>query len=243
LTTQNKGFRALFRVNCCPCAKLKKFSAPLRIPTTWIPTLRGYPDIGGAALIVLAILVYLKDTKLRHWKQILLIALLLALAILFRRHFAYSARAFLVKIFFQGFLVFFSEVRNDPRIALQNLTRYGIRLGLLALSILIFSPLLVYNVLTTNYRVLYSSYERSPLVFFQQYGEAYGWLTWILTLLGFSAGILTRLLVHPATSFITIFGSISLIQWGLFSRQTSIQYTTHFTFFYYPGSCGISLDH
>jgi hypothetical protein len=29
LTTQNKGFRALFRVNCCPCAKLKKFSAPL----------------------------------------------------------------------------------------------------------------------------------------------------------------------------------------------------------------------
>jgi hypothetical protein len=66
----------------------------LLIPPTWISTLRGYPDIGAAILIGLAVFVYLKDIKLKIWWQAPLIGILLALAILFRRHFAYSARAF-----------------------------------------------------------------------------------------------------------------------------------------------------
>jgi hypothetical protein len=37
----------------------------LLIPPTWISTLRGYPDIGAAVLIGLAILFYLKDITLK----------------------------------------------------------------------------------------------------------------------------------------------------------------------------------
>lgn len=62
----------------------------LLIPPTWISTLRGYPDIGAAVLIGLAVLIYLKDIKLKIWWQAPLIGVLLALAILFRRHFAYN---------------------------------------------------------------------------------------------------------------------------------------------------------
>ncbi len=67
----------------------------LLIPMSWIPTLRGYLDTGGCVFVALAILVYLQDVKLKSWWQIPLIGCFLAAAILFRRHFAYSAIAFL----------------------------------------------------------------------------------------------------------------------------------------------------
>ena len=207
----------------------------LLIPPTWVSILKGYPDIGAAIIIGLAILVYLKDVKLQSWWQILLIGFLLSLAILFRRHFAYSSRAFLVAMFLQGFLVFLNEVRNEPSRALRNLFRYTLLIGLIGLSSLatqaLLAPKFLYTVLTTDFRFLYASYERSFGENFQYYGQAYGWLIWLLTILGFSAGTLTRVLLPPKTSFILIFGSISLIQWGLFSRQISVHYTTHFTFF------------
>jgi hypothetical protein len=106
----------------------------LLIPSTWTPTLRGYPDIGAAVIIGLAILVYLKDVKLKNWWQIPVIGFLLALAILFRRHFAYSARAFIAAMILQGLLIFVSEFRNNPRRSLRNLTRYGILISLIAIS-------------------------------------------------------------------------------------------------------------
>jgi hypothetical protein len=204
------------------------------IPPIWIATLRGYPDVGGAVIIGLAILVYLKDTKLRHRWQIPLIGFLLASAILFRRYYAYSARAFIVAMALQGLLVFSTEVRNYPKRALQNLTRYGVLISLIAVSslatIVIVEPKFLYNLLTTNYRSLYASYERSIIFTVQRYGLLYSWLIWFLTFLGLSAGTLTRVLVRSSVSFIAIFGSISLIQWGLFAKQQGIHYGTQFAF-------------
>ncbi len=207
----------------------------LLIPTPWVATLRGYPDIGAAVIIGLAVIVYLKDIKLKHWWQIPLIGFLLALAILFRRHYAYSARAFLVAMILQGLIVFLSEARNNTRKTLQNLIRYGILISLVAISsfvtLTILAPTFIKNVLTTNYRSLYASYENPLILTIQRYGLRYGWLTWFLTILGFSVGSLTRILVRPALSFIVIFGSISLIQWGLFAKVGGIHHGTQFTLF------------
>ena len=56
--------------------------------------------------VALAILVYLQDVKLKSWWQIPLIGCFLAAAILFRRHFAYSAIAFLGAATLQVFIEF-----------------------------------------------------------------------------------------------------------------------------------------
>ncbi len=208
----------------------------LSIPTTWLSTLRGYPDIGGAVLIGLAIWLYLKDIKLRNWQQILLLAFFLSSSILFRRHFAYGVRAFLVTLFLQGFLAFLAEIKVTPKEALRTFIQYGIRLSLLTFTILMFSPILVYKILTTNYRFLYYSYEKSLIVNLQYFIEIYGWLLLFLTLIGFSAGFFTRLLRRPVLFFITFFGSISFIQWIFFSKQIGVHYTNHFNFFIILGT-------
>ena len=207
----------------------------LLIPPTWASSFRGYPDIGGAVIMGLAVLVYLKNVRLKCWWQIPLIGFLLALAILFRRHFAYSARAFIGATILEGLALFFFEVRQNRKRALQNLTRYGILIVLVALSsfltLIVLAPTFTHRVLTTDFRSLYSSYEQSISANLLYYGTAFGWLTWFLAILGFSSGIVTRLLVRPDASFIIVFGSLSVIQWVFFSRQLGIHYTTHFTFF------------
>jgi hypothetical protein len=207
----------------------------LLIPPTWLSTLQGYPDIGAAVLIGLAILVYLKDIKLKFWWQTPLIGVLLALAILFRRHFAYGARAFLIAMILQGLIIFVIERRKFSRKAFKNFCRYNILVSLIVITsviiLTIVAPKFIERIITTDYRILYASYERSLMVSFQFYGKAYGLLTWILTILGFFVGILTHVLVRPASSFIIIFGGFSLIQWSLFSRQLGVHYTNHFTFF------------
>lgn len=204
------------------------------IPTTLLPTLRGYPDIGAAFIIGLALLVYLKDVKLKQWWQPPLLGFLLALALLFRRHFAYSARAFLGVMILYGLLIFLSEVRNNTRIALRNLTRYGILIGLVAISsvvtLIILAPEFTKQILTTNFRSLYASYEQDSFAVFQYLGLVYGWLIWFLAILGISAGIVTRILIRPAIYLIVIFGILSIIQWILLSKQMGAHYTTHFSF-------------
>ncbi len=70
----------------------------LCLPATWLPTLRGFPDTGGAALVGIAALLYLDDSRDRRWWRIPLIGISLALAALFRRYFLYSAGAFFVAI-------------------------------------------------------------------------------------------------------------------------------------------------
>jgi len=204
------------------------------IPTTLLPTLRGYPDIGAAFIIGLALLVYLKDVKLKQWWQPPLLGFLLALALLFRRHFAYSARAFLGAMILWGLLIFLSEVRNNARIALRNLTRYGILIGLVSISslvtLMVLAPEFTKQILTTNFRSLYASYEQDSFAVFQYLGLVYGWLIWFLAILGISAGIVTRILIRPAIYLIVIFGILSIIQWILLSKQMGVHYTTHFSF-------------
>lgn len=207
----------------------------LLISPTWISTLRGYPDIGASAIIGLAILVYLKDTNLTHRWQIPFIGILLALAILFRRHFAYSARAFLGAMVLQGVLVFLSKVHIDRKKALRRLTRDGLAIVLVAatslVTLAIIAPAFTEKIFTTDYRSLYTSYERSTLENIQYYGEIYGWLAWLLTFLGFTIGIVARVLSRLAIFFIVTFGGLSLVQWVFLSRQVNVHYTTHFTVF------------
>ncbi|MEG4807399.1 hypothetical protein QUA82_06695 [Microcoleus sp. F8-D3] len=235
----------------------------LLIPMSWIPTLRGYLDTGGCVFVALAILVYLQDVKLKSWWNIPLIGFLLAAAILLRRHFAYSAIAFLGAATLQVFIEFIVQYSNPKSVinmvqafsrdgleahstnhlgflfqsiqnkGWKNLFESGIKLGLIAATSLTILMLVAgdftRSALTVDYRNLYVAWSLPVNDILTRYADFYGLGTWLLVLIGFSAGILTRRLVPAAAIFVSLFGVLSLIEWLLVLRYGYLHYTIHLT--------------
>ncbi|MEG3937943.1 hypothetical protein QT995_07245 [Microcoleus sp. S36b_A3] len=208
----------------------------LLIPMSWIPTLRGYLDTGGCVFVGLAIWVYLQDVKLKSWWKIPLIGVCLAVAILLRRHFAYSAIAFLGAASLQALIEFIVQIyRRDSALPspYRDLVESGIKLGLIAGTT--FSVLMLVagdftrSALTVNYRNLYVAWSLPVDDILIRYASFYGLGTWLLVLIGFSAGIVTRILVPRATIFVCLFGVLSLVEWLLVLRYGYLHYTIHVT--------------
>src|SRR2546423_9484364 len=93
----------------------------LLTPMAWEPTLRGYRDTGAAFLILLAVWIYLYNARLDRWWQIPLIGFLLVAAMLFRRHFAYAATAFVGAMMLHALTRFAAQLRQQPRESLREL--------------------------------------------------------------------------------------------------------------------------
>jgi len=218
----------------------------LLIPMSWIPTLRGYLDTGGCVFVALAILVYLQDVKLKSWWKIPLIGFLLAAAILLRRHFAYSAIAFLGAATLQAFIEFIVLIyrrktalssSKDKDMAVpfpyRCLFESAVKLGLIPVTSLTILMLLAgdftRSALTVDYRNLYVAWSLPVNDILTRYADFYGLGTWLLVLIGFSAGILTRILVPAAAIFVSLFGVFSLIEWLLVLRYGYLHYTIHIT--------------
>jgi hypothetical protein len=211
---------------------LTAFLTPL-IPTVWIANLRGYPDIGGAVLIGLALLICLQDLRLSKPWQAPSIGVLMALAILFRRHFAYSARALLITLFVQGFLLLWQYRRENLRTARQQFLRYFLQCSLVVLTSVItlalLAPEFIGRVLTTSYRILYSSYEFPLSVTLPYYANLFGWLLWIMAILGYTFGLWCKTLRQALTLFLLLFFVISLLQWIFLAKAVGSHYGHHFT--------------
>ncbi|MGB7712212.1 MAG: hypothetical protein WBL95_22210 [Microcoleus sp.] len=205
----------------------------LFIPMSWIPTLRGYLDTGGCLFVGLAILVYLQDVKLKYWWQILLIGFSLAVAILWRRHFAYSAIAFFGAAIFQYLIEFVAEYKAIKNTAWINLLKSGVKLSVIAATSLAVLMLVAgdftRSAVTVDYRNLYAAWSLPVNHILTRYADFYGLGTWLLVAIGFSAGILTRMLVSEATIFVSLFGILSLIEWLLVLRYGYLHYTIHIT--------------
>ncbi len=218
----------------------------LLIPMSWIPTLRGYLDTGGCVFVALAIWVYVQDVKLKSWWNIPLIGFFLAAAILLRRHFAYSAIAFFGAATLQAFIEFVVLIyRRDTALSCPKyqdtavpfpyrfLFESGIKLGLIAATSLTILMLVAgdftRSALTVDYRNLYVAWSLPVNHILTRYADFYGLGTWLLVLIGFSAGILTRMLVPAATIFVSLFGVLSLIEWLLVLRYGYLHYTIHIT--------------
>ena len=218
----------------------------LLIPMSWIPTLRGYLDTGGCVFVALAILVYLQDVKLKSWWNIPLIGFLLAAAILLRRHFAYSAIAFFGAATLHVFIEFIVLIyrretalssSKDKDVAVpfpyRCLFKSAVKLGLIAVTSLTILMLVAgdftRSALTVDYRNLYVAWSLPVNDILTRYADFYGLGTWLLVLIGFSAGILTRILVPAAAIFVSLFGVLSLIEWLLVLRYGYLHYTIHIT--------------
>ncbi len=233
----------------------------LLIPMSWIPTLRGYLDTGGCVFVALAIWVYLQDVNLKSWWRMPLIGFFLAAAILLRRHFAYSAIAFLAAATLQAIIEFIVLIyRRDTGLPspkeqetavpfpyvdgaenqdtvvpfpYRGLFESGIKLGLIAVTSLTVLMLVAgdftRSAMTVNYRYLYAAWSLPVNDILTRYASFYGLGTWLLVMIGFSAGILTRMLVPRAAIFVCLFGVLSLVEWLLMLRYGYLHYTIHIT--------------
>ena len=89
----------------------------LLCPVAWLPLLRGYLDIGGAAIAVLVLLAYLsKPAGELGWPKAIQLALLLVALTLFRRWYSFFVVAF-----------FLIAGMDTGLVAIKGLLRFGFR--------------------------------------------------------------------------------------------------------------------
>lgn len=213
----------------------------LLLPMSWLPTLRGYPDIGGALIIGIVILLLLPKSEAQKlpenlpilnqisWARVVVVGLLLGLAVLFRRHFAYLDLAIAGGIIIQGFVTIFAGQKQ----VIPALFLLGSRLTLMGaialLTLIITAREFTSRALNTDFRDLYASWSLSFPEILTHYDNFYGWLTWILIIFGFSLGLMKRTLNISGIIFMSSAGIISLFNLLVVIRYDSFQYTLHFT--------------
>lgn len=194
----------------------------LLIPMTWVPFLRGYPDLGGATLLVWASWLYLRDPRLHRWGSIVGMGGLIGLAILFRRHFAYPALSILLAAALsQGSL----EAK-----AWRPMLRVWLRLAMVGavalLLMLAIAPDFTQSALTTDFSSRYERWQLPLGVIVGRTGVAYGWGVWGLALLGW---LLSQRWSSRRWRFV---GWASLLCVGILLvklRYGNVHYTLHLT--------------
>ena len=208
----------------------------LALPPTWAVALRGYPDIGGGAILGAAAFLFLRDEGLMKWRTVFTVGFLIGFAVLFRRHFAYAAIAALIAIILSNAIQRWPRssrlLHSLPALLAECAPRWFC-LGLTAvLTVAIISPKFAWRAASTDYTQLYSSYVVTPQqAFYSITLEPYGWLILSLVLLGFILGIIRSTLDKQKTLFILLFGILFIIIWITIPRELGVHYTTTGTLF------------
>jgi hypothetical protein len=184
-------------------------------------------------LILLAVRLYLEDTRLKKWWQVLFIGFLITFSILFRRHFAYAGIAFFGALGLAIVLKFGLKVKKAPRAALvelrSNCLQLGWTIGAAFVTLIIFGLPFLLRALSTDYIASYASYMEPFGVVLEAYAEFYGWLTFILVGLGGIAFVYNRKIRREGVIFLSLYGALALLLWVLVVGQISVHYTLHFT--------------
>lgn len=122
---------------------------------------------------------------------------------------------------------------NPNAMAWRNLLFACVRIALMGAAALatlwIVAPQFTYAALTTDYKNLYTSWSLPFRDIFNLYASFYGWGTWLLVLLGFSAATVCRTLPLPAVNFVGLSGVLSLVVWLVVLRYGNIFYSLQVT--------------
>jgi hypothetical protein len=210
----------------------------LVVPTVLLPTLRAYPDTSSALAIALATLLYLKDPSFKRLGQLLGGGLLIGLAALLRRHFAYSVFSFYGAVGVVAVVRFAGEWRVKKGKAIRPLIRrvFQVTLGAIfaLFTVTIFNPQIVAKTLVIDFNKLYGSYL---VPWPQELGwllDSFGWLPFGLAVVGLF--LLWRNSTRKEEAlFFALFGLFEFLLWVFYIRQISIQYTLHLSLFIVVG--------
>ena len=222
------------------------------LPMTWLPALRGYPDVGGAVVIGIAYLLIISPKKSQglspeslslpllqsssppifnriSWRRLITLGFCLGLAMLFRRHFVYADLALLGGAAVEEIGLIFINQKQVIRGILNLGGRIAVVGAIALLTIMIPAREFTTRALTTDFRGLYASWSLTFTDIFTYYLNFYGWLTWILVIIGFILGFILVTLPFQRGVFIISTGIISLVNLLVILRYDSLQYTLHFT--------------
>jgi hypothetical protein len=194
----------------------------LAMPYTWVATLRGFVDLGSAAMVAAAIGLYVGDMRLtRPWRPVAIGALLGA-AFLFRRPFAYDGVALCAAIALVVLTRFAGGARADPSVAPRALG--GDALGLLLVAVggvvflVAFGHRLLGRLALSDYGSLYEGWVRGPLDVLGWIGSGYGWLFVGLAAVGFVAA-LRRGVAGQRVAFVGLYGVLLIALWAFVAGQ------------------------
>ncbi|KAB8141837.1 hypothetical protein F8S13_17005 [Chloroflexia bacterium SDU3-3] len=202
----------------------------LLLSVSWAAIFRGYPDIGGALLIACIIYVYLTGGTLTPY-QSAKIGFLIALLMLFRRHFTYSALAIIMSIALDQLLPLLPALRERGWAGLRALVAPCLALLLIPLTLvatlaLIGMPFLV-RLLTKDYTALYLSYMVPPAQIAGYLYRLIGGAAVLLALWGLAVG-LRGLPQRRNRMFIVGVGALQALLWVFLSRQEAVHYGVQF---------------
>jgi len=233
------------------------------VPVVWAPMLRGYPDIGGAFLIAFMLFLFLYDDTLKQDWQVIVIGLFSALAVIFRRHFAYPVLSFYLAAFIYFIISALALNRGqakaesggpgppDSGVDPFYRGRFGVffyqclRLATAAmvslLTMLFLARPLLERMVTVDFNALYASYQVGLMLLLNYYSGLYGWLLLISAGIGIAIALTQRLVKATALLFVTLFSGISLLSWILVSRQIGFHYSLHLSILVVLGLSGLVL--
>ncbi|MBP0002963.1 MAG: hypothetical protein J7642_04440 [Cyanobacteria bacterium SBC] len=206
----------------------------LLVPLSWVPLLRGYPDVGGVMLLGWASWLYLRNPRLSKIWQIVAMGSLLGLSILFRRHFAYGAISILVAAWLSQFSVK----------AWQQWLTLSLRLAAVALvSFVVLAGVaweFTIRAMTTDYVSRYAVWSLPVSDIFWRIVSGYGWGFLIVALAGWILQIwhLQNSENYRNWLFVAIAGTVAMAISILKLRYGNLHYTLHLTPWFVLGCIG-----
>jgi hypothetical protein len=204
----------------------------LLVPIAWVPGLRGYPDAGAAALVVLALTIQMRDLESQRLWPPVAVGALLGVAGLFRRHFVYAAVAFLATVLALGATRSLRRVlRREPSLPLLLRTLRGVAMMVAAMAgtVAVLGMGFAERLRDYDFHALYRGYEMTLADLLRWYQAPYGWVALIAAAVGLLLGSLNDASGEARTRFLATYAGISVVQWATAVRQVGEQYTLHFT--------------
>jgi len=202
-------------------------------PMAWVPTLRGFPDAGAAAVMALATRLFLEDPRLSRRSHKVGIGVLLAVAVLLRRPFLFAAAAFVSAMLLWSLGRALGGGRPPHRGRARGLASdlLGIgSVGATSLAILfVFGHRFLLRALTHNFAALYAAYQEPSLDTLAWFMKPYGLAACAAAVLGFVLSVRTRVAHAAAAGFVALFSALQAVQWLVVVRQIGEQYTLQFT--------------
>lgn len=164
-------------------------------PDFWNPILFGFVDVGGVFLTNLILLLYLKNPYSRQrTRDLLFIAVLVALLVLFRRWYAFWGVSFYFVLFLEICLTAALARPIDGKQLVRDLLKFAAQGFVSAAIFFAAAPTLARRILGTDYTDLNSAYRRSENLFqsFEVILKSFGLLYFSLFLLGSIAALIDK---------------------------------------------------
>lgn len=186
-------------------------------PDFWNPILFGFVDVGGVFLANLIFLLYLKNPySTQKTRDLLIIAVLVALLVLFRRWYAFWGVAFYFVLFMEICLTAALSRPIDGKKLAGNLLKLATQGFVSAVIFFAAAPTLARRILGTDYTDLNSAYRRSENFFqsFEVVLKSFGLLYFSLFILGAIAALMDKR-TRKFAAFVLV---QSLVIFALFAR-------------------------